>query len=617
MFWDKFFITSLVGLFLSILYILFIQQTAVVEIEATTSSKTVFKIYWAEDGGQFSEQNAGKRYLNPTTDSYRFRIGNIGSIDLLRIDPSDRHLARVEIHRLTIRQQGYVPIVLDDPEDFKKLKVINGVKSLDINNDGLTVIPDGEDPKLQLVVSGVTKEPWLLKAILQLLIIFLLVICFLHYSGPWSKFEYVPFLTAFALCLAMVMAFISKQNKHPDEYVHVAAAVYYQDHWKPPVIGSEEERSSYSVYGFSRLHTGEIAYILAGKFLWIIKPLGLDKYIGCRLFNLLLFFVLFVFCLKYEIFRVFMVPLLLVPQTWYVFSYFNSDAFALFVSLIGGYQLANSKSLLHQYLFSDIQLRSLVGLLLSAMIFGCLLLIKENYYFFDLFLLIYFIWAVVFKKISVTRSIIIRIIAVVLLGTSVFAVFKGADYAVNGLSMNQKLTAIRELHADYPYKLSTPLEKKHPFRHLKERGVPLKDLVIEKKCLHKLFFSSFGQYGYGAINGSPLYYRLVSTVGIMITSIFIFLILFYGGFANRCLLFIVLVLSSSLLFATVYHAWLIDFQCQGRYLFPMLGMIAVLLHEVRHRIPLQPLHPLVWIMFMIGTYSFIFVGLTEIAKYGS
>ena len=42
--------------------------------------------------------------------------------------------------------------------------------------------------------------------------------------------------------------------------------------------------------------------------------------------------------------------MLLAPQIWYIFSYFNGDAFPLFLATLIGYQTAVPDSLFNRYL---------------------------------------------------------------------------------------------------------------------------------------------------------------------------------------------------------------------------------------------------------------------------
>jgi uncharacterized membrane protein len=75
-------------------------------------------------------------------------------------------------------------------------------------------------------------------------------------------------------------------------------------------------------------------------------------------------------------------PLLLAPQIWYIFSYFNGDAFPLFLATLIGYQTAVPDSLFNRYLDAPGLVRRVPGLLFVAVLIALLALSKKNYYAF-------------------------------------------------------------------------------------------------------------------------------------------------------------------------------------------------------------------------------------------
>ncbi len=154
----------------------------------------------------------------------------------------------------------------------------------------------------------------------------------------------------FAAALALTMALVSAINDRPeqwsgppDEYLHRSAARYYIDHWLPPKVGDAATLDSYSRdYGFSYLNETDAVYFFAGKFARLISPLVSNHDIGFRLFNVVLLAVLAYLCaMRPRAYLVFL-PLLLSPQIWYIFSYFNGDAFPLFLAMLIAYQVATA-----------------------------------------------------------------------------------------------------------------------------------------------------------------------------------------------------------------------------------------------------------------------------------
>ena len=190
-----------------------------------------------------------------------------------------------------------------------------------------------------------------------------------------------------------------------------------------------------------------------------------------------------------------MLPVLISPQVWYVFSYFNSDAFALFISLLACYVLVNPQSIFHKYIDNGLEPKDWAYLFISAALFACLLLTKKNFYFFILFLFLYFIWAVIFKVFKIDRAAFIRTGFVVITGIGLFLTYWGADYLVNNFDRQQKLEMAQEKYAREEFKPNTLIEQKHSSLSMKDRGVSLREIVVNKRCLQTIFNSSFGKYG--------------------------------------------------------------------------------------------------------------------------
>ena len=95
-----------------------------------------------------------------------------------------------------------------------------------------------------------------------------------------------------AVILAGLVAILTRQNTHPDEYLHVDAFRYFENHWWPPNLGSEEV--VYSKYGVSRVYGGEIVYIVYGRIGEIIQTFWKaddPPYRVYRLLNVSLFLI--------------------------------------------------------------------------------------------------------------------------------------------------------------------------------------------------------------------------------------------------------------------------------------------------------------------------------------
>jgi hypothetical protein len=72
---------------------------------------------------------------------------------------------------------------------------------------------------------------------------------------------------------------------------------------------------------------------------------------------------------------------------------------------------------------------------------------------------------------------------------------------------------------------------------------------------------------------------------------------------------LVVLFAGLVVFISIWHSWTGDFQAQGRYLFPILPMLGILLSAARVHF-----NPRVLLPLLTACYSFIAVGLGEIPK---
>ncbi|MCJ7703011.1 MAG: hypothetical protein MUO62_15625, partial [Anaerolineales bacterium] len=56
---------------------------------------------------------------------------------------------------------------------------------------------------------------------------------------------------------------------HPDSRYHLHGFAFYEENWWPPEINSDE--LVYSPYGFSRVYSGEIVYLIYGKIIGLFR----------------------------------------------------------------------------------------------------------------------------------------------------------------------------------------------------------------------------------------------------------------------------------------------------------------------------------------------------------
>lgn len=468
-----------------------------------------------------------------------------------------------------------------------------------------------------------------------------------------------------AMSLAVSMALGSAFNAHPDEIEHARAADYYRTNWLPPQFGAPAAVSSYSKYGYSYLHERDLVYLLAGKWSKVVAPLVGDVNLAYRLFNLtLLATIVLVFVRKPQA-RLLILPLAVSAQIWYVFSYFNADAFALAVGLFAAYQISARESLFNTALDAKTRGAWLKGVIALGIGFGLLLLAKRNYYVFIAFLIAY----LALKEIGLRASLAIAIgtllgvgwhfhvpadapawayACTALAAGAVFvldirprlpdAAFRrrmgtyiaaGAvglalvlprltfDAFVVGNPANKLSTAeaTAEVFAAQSFKPSR-MAANRALEHLRLHEDPTPLLTMLSAELFWLWFSfqsSVGVYGYMNIREPAEYYVAIGTA-------YLALLTLLGHAARRSgnaraghSLVLAYIYAALAVLISSLHSWTADYQAQGRYLFPAFLMFGVALADTRGRLPAAA-YAVAALAFALAAYSFYDVGLALIRK---
>lgn len=598
----------------SLLYHFLVENRALVELQVQTDTRTKFKVYWKKADANWTERRATPVMIDPQHGVYRFRIGDLGRIDTLRIDPSER-MAQVRIRSLTITQNGYASIRIDSREEYEEMRPLAGIRGITADDQGLVVVPANKDPQLLLDLPRPAQQPALAAEAVRIAALFLAVFALVLAARPlYAEFRFVPYLLLAALVLVAAMAAISTFAAHPDEHVHVQAGEYYQHHSVPPPVGAAP-RESYSNYGVSRLHSGEVAYLFAGKFAALLESFQLPPYLSLRFFNVSLLLVLVLLAINSRDFRVLLVPLLISSQIWYIFSYFNSEAYALFIVLLVAYQMAAPGSAFNRLLGEErLSGRSWLTSAGLGLLLGLLLLLKMNFYFYCLFLFCYFVWRVLFGKTTFNRQVLLRLSLVAAFGLSVFAAVRGGEAWINDFEKNARLLEAREKYALEMYKPSTPLDKKHFYLQMRDRGTSLATFIHADQWGEKSFRTAFGVYGYTSVAGPFAYYDYVRVVGLLLLLTVAVTVVVRGGLEGAALLAVTGGCALSLMALALYHAWTVDFQAQGRYFLPIVGMLAMFYFHVERYLT-RPLFVLLLVaMYLLALHNFLFVGLYGIDK---
>ena len=266
----------------------------------------------------------------------------------------------------------------------------------------------------------------------------------------------------------------------------------------------------------SYLYLNDIVYFLAEKFTTVWSSFLPEDYIRYRLFNFVLLAILTLIFLSSEKYGVyFLLCLSLTPQTWYLFSYFNGDAFSMFIALLLCYWFVINREHLSNYFW----LRGKSDRIIYIFLFlSASLLFTRLHYSLILPYLLGLIF--LFKPQTTTWSRAPKVITRLTLFAAIALVPLGlAELRINYINhfeKGSKITQIKEQLADASLKKSAILESRdNPHRmYLREMGVPYTDLFTKMGWHTTSASSFFGTYSYMTLWGAPIYYYLLAALGL-------------------------------------------------------------------------------------------------------
>jgi hypothetical protein len=195
-----------------------------------------------------------------------------------------------------------------------------------------------------------------------------------------------------------------------------------------------------------------------------------------------------------------------------------------------------------------------------------------------------------------------------------------ADIAQHG-SLREKDAAMMELaeklaKAEYrPSKIYSGDPDGYYGSALKAKGLQVMDIMRPPWRWHvKIFESATGVYGWLEFRSPRRYYY-----GMALAYLALFACIAWGiaRAGDRLLQVESLAaggFSVALIAVAAYFSWISDFQAQGRYLFPILTMLSLVLQRARHCVNERACLGIAAFCFLLSCWSFVFVGLVEIPK---
>ncbi|RUM41927.1 MAG: hypothetical protein DSY70_00330 [Desulfobulbus sp.] len=601
----------------SLFYTYFFINRAYVEIDINVQRPTAIKMYWADKNESFygwEKRISIKLYR--FIKHYGFFIGDIRKIHSIRFYPTTKANDEIIIKKISIKQPGMKTLSFTTAKDFKQFIPGWDIKTTRFEKDkGWIIVPSGKTPHFHLLINKTERHLNIPEEVVRFLgVLGGIWLIFLVCPPLVKQYQYVCWMGGIVFILVIVMAVISLDNHHPDERVHIQAADYYTNHWMIPDIDSPEIAHTYSPYGYSRLNTKQICYIISAKFSLLLKDFHLHPFQRYRFFNVALLGIMILMTLRNSTARLLMIPLLMTPQAWYVFSYYNSEAFFMFVNFLAGYQLLHPESIFNRYLQgkSKTFLPALVlGILAATMLF-----LKKNDGFYILFLGGFIGFSFLSHNPGFTKEGAKKIFLIVCIGLTLVGIRYGVDVKINGFNKKEQILAMSDKKAKKYFNMTTPEKDRSPFIHMKERGITFKEFWEKYNWPGKIINSFYGVYGYMTVQGYSAYYKWMRNTGFLFLAFLAINILIKGNWQERGLLLYTLLCSTGLIVAAGYIAWCSDFQAQGRYLLPILSILAVIISQTERLLYPLIFRSFIFLMFLMSGYNFIFVGLKNITKYG-
>jgi hypothetical protein len=397
--------------------------------------------------------------------------------------------------------------------------------------------------------------------------------------------------------------------------------------------------------------------------------------LAARAFQWLLWIALCMFALRRKQWALPLSVLLLSPQIWYLYAYFNSDAFPLFLAMVAAMLLCDRDGGVHACL--EGRRRPGSAILAFALCLGLLLVAKSNYVVLVPGMLL---WIAVLHLDLRWRELLAALFGLGLLGAAVFldgvpafvawhlrtvalvfglALFVGAasslllrcrrdvllrrptfrliglcivitaiatprfvqDVWVNGTPAVKaaQIAMVEEAHAGQAYKPSVVAQGNGAWgTALAASGIGLSQMLFDapyRWCATNMI-SAFGVYGYMNIYAPNFVYVALATLALLIAILSaIALVRAYPGAAGR-LLVTASGVCALVALSSILHSWIDAFQPQGRYLLPMAAMLALVMGHAAGKLPIRVFKLLLLASLMLSGYSFARIALPAFTHVG-
>jgi len=297
--------------------------------------------------------------------------------------------------------------------------------------------------------------------------------------------------------------------------------------------------------------------------------------------------------------------LLLSPQIWYVFGYFNGDAFGFFVGNCLVLELS-------RFIKDPEKTMPRIGI---GFWLGMLLLAKRNYYVLIPVLAGVAVWhSIFYSKVGQRRALAKEWLKVLLVAALIALPKIGYQQWVNEFNLAEKRVEQMEKAAAPGFKPSQVTASGSPWHvNMRAKGRPLQELLSVHRWHFISFKSMVGVYGWMNVFSPNWYYWAMF---LLYTLLFTRACLPSRPFEWTELILTVIGIFGMAASAVVsfLNSWTVAFQAQGRYLFPVFCIFLILLAYKWERLPKKFFYLGFLSAGLLSLGNFIFVGLGNIPR---
>ena len=512
-----------------------------------------------------------------------------------------------------------------EPEEILKYFVPNdGIRDIQPTEQGLYLTTQSDRPLLMLSQElrdriDISANFMSILNFLFLLIIYTIVYWYLfkvldlvHYHSYEDLLDAVLGIAGIAaMLLSWNIAFTSAYGGtvHPDEMQTRAAVEYYKTHWIQPDVRSPFVAETVSGYGMTRLSEINLYYLFAGKLANLC-----DFEMSFRALGMLMILVLVCLVLKNIKKERFMAILFFAtPQLWYLFSYATSDAYDYFFSVFAIYEILSENSALNRILKEPFGKRHIPAYLGIGFIFANLLMAKKTFYVVLVTIFLLLLYRLIFAKKEEKKQLFFKYLGLLALSFAIVLVRYAPDFGYYGLHKGEAVNQVIEATAWPEYKPSTPAINQAKSTLLYEKGVSLKAFFTEWNFNQELFRNYFGHYGIYSLRAKDWYYVLMGALYIALFAVIGILVhknvkcqKAQGKPVLRIRLsyWTMWGMMGLMYLLTIYNAYFVDFQPQGRYLFPALPAFAAQMALYREVGEHKTVRTLLTVIAVASLYSF-------------